>query len=70
MRRAALAYGFSELLEGLANVLERECTLLPPTAHPDAAIQLQHAYEALRSHDRKDSRQNITPLKTTFSGND
>ncbi|XP_064079938.1 integrator complex subunit 14-like isoform X2 [Macrobrachium nipponense] len=70
VRRAALAYGFGELLEGLANVLERECTLLPSTAHPDAAIQLQHAYEALRNHDKKDFRQNIAPLKTTFSAND
>lgn len=70
VRKAALSYGFGELLEGLANVLERECTLLPSTAHPDAAIQLQHACEALRNHDKKDFRQNITPHKTTFSGND
>ncbi|KAG7165110.1 Integrator complex subunit 14-like [Homarus americanus] len=70
VRKAALSYGFGELLEGLANVLERECTLLPSTAHPDAAIQLQHAYEALRNHDKKDIRQNVAPLKTTFSGND
>lgn len=70
VRRAALSYGFGELLEGLASVLERECTLLPSSAHPEAAIQLQHAYEALRNHDKKDTRQNIVPLKTTYSGND
>ncbi|XP_063600703.1 integrator complex subunit 14-like [Penaeus indicus] len=70
VRRAALSYGFGELLEGLASVLERECTLLPSSSHPVAAIQLQHAYEALRNHDKSDFRQNITPLKTTFTGND
>ncbi|CAL4122345.1 unnamed protein product, partial [Meganyctiphanes norvegica] len=70
LRRAAISYGFPELLEGLANVLERECTLLPSTAHVDAAMQLQHAYEALRNHDKKDIRHNIAPLKTSFSGND
>lgn len=70
VRRAALSYGFGELLEGLASVLERECTLLPSTASPVAAIQLQHAYKALRNHNKKDFRQNITPLKTTYSGND
>lgn len=70
VRRAALSYGFGELLEGLASVLERECTLLPSSAHPEAAIQLQHAYEALRNQDKKDARQNIMPLKTTYSGND
>ncbi|XP_042857135.1 integrator complex subunit 14-like [Penaeus japonicus] len=70
VRRAALSYGFGELLEGLASVLERECTLLPSSASPVAAIQLQHAYKALRNHNKKDFRQNITPLKTTYSGND
>ena len=63
-------YGFLELLEGLANVLEKESVMLPSSAHPDASIQLQHAYQSLRNHDKKDARQNIVPLKTAFSAND
>ena len=70
VRRAALMYGFPELLEGLACVLERESMMLPSSAHPDASIQLQHAYQTLRNHDKRDVRHNIIPLKTAFAGND
>ncbi|KAG8429531.1 hypothetical protein GDO86_019914 [Hymenochirus boettgeri] len=35
--KAALAFGFLDLLKGVSDMLERECTLLPDTAHPDAA---------------------------------
>ncbi|ELU02608.1 hypothetical protein CAPTEDRAFT_229105 [Capitella teleta] len=43
VRRAALSFGFYELLESAAQLLERECTQLPGNAHPDAAFQLTHA---------------------------
>ena len=34
LKRAALALGFTELLEEMASILERECSGLPGTAHP------------------------------------
>ncbi|XP_028921339.1 integrator complex subunit 14 isoform X2 [Ornithorhynchus anatinus] len=72
LRKAALALGFLDLLKGVADMLERECTLLPDTAHPDAAFQLTHAAQQLKlaagpadpaAYDR-----NIAPLQTDFSG--
>ncbi|CAG2177615.1 unnamed protein product [Oppiella nova] len=47
-RRAALSFGFYSLIEGLASILERECRMLPGSAHPEAALQLTHAVNALR----------------------
>jgi len=34
LKRAALALGFHELLEGVAAIFERECSILPGSAHP------------------------------------
>ena len=34
LKRAALALGFTELLEGMAAIFERESSILPATAHP------------------------------------
>ncbi|XP_043933919.1 integrator complex subunit 14 isoform X2 [Protopterus annectens] len=72
LRKAALAFGFLELLKGVADMLDRECTLLPDTAHPDAAFQLTHAAQQLKfastgkpEHSVYDH--NITPLQTDFS---
>lgn len=71
LRKAALAFGFYELLDGLARILERECTLLPGTAHPDAALQLTHAANALKAPTTLDSyNEQIMPLKTKFSSSD
>lgn len=70
LRKAALAFGFHDLLEGLSAILERECTMLPGTAHPDAALQLTHAVAALRSSIKKDYHHAITPLRTNFSTDD
>ncbi|KAL7648899.1 UNVERIFIED_CONTAM: hypothetical protein RMT77_000833 [Armadillidium vulgare] len=66
VRKAALMYGFPELLNGLANLLERECYNLPSSTHPEAAIQLQHASEALRLWDKKDPRHNIAHYKSSY----
>ncbi|XP_013403665.1 integrator complex subunit 14 [Lingula anatina] len=68
VRKAALSLGFMELLEALSTMLDRECTLLPGTAHPDAALQLSHAANSLRSDNAKEYSQNILPLSTNFSG--
>ncbi|XP_066557346.1 integrator complex subunit 14 [Amia ocellicauda] len=73
LRKAALALGFWELLKGVAELLERECTLLPDTAHPDAAFQLSHAAQQLRLASTGDSQHasfahNIVPMPTDFSG--
>uniref|UniRef100_A0A3P8ZE18 Integrator complex subunit 14 n=1 Tax=Esox lucius TaxID=8010 RepID=A0A3P8ZE18_ESOLU len=73
LRKAALAFGFWELLKGVAELLERECTLLPDTAHPDAAFQLSHAAQQLKLASTGDSQyslfeHNINPMHTDFSG--
>ncbi|XP_061414019.1 integrator complex subunit 14-like isoform X1 [Lethenteron reissneri] len=73
LRRAALAFGFWELLRGVADVLERECTLLPSSAHPDAAFQLAHAAQQMRLAARPDLHRAtaydccVAPLPTNFS---
>lgn len=70
MRRAALSFGFYDLLDGMASILERECTLLPGTAHPDAALQLTHAATALRNNHYRDYNAHIMPLRTKFMSDD
>lgn len=64
IRKAALAFGFLELLDGVASILERECTMLPGTSHPEAALQLSHAAQELRT--LKGFENFILPLKTDF----
>jgi hypothetical protein len=67
-RRAALSIGFYGIIQGMATILERECTLLPGTAHPEAALQLTHAVTALRSPCTLESVYTpIYPLKTRFN---
>lgn len=69
LRSAALALGFFELLEATAKLLERECTMLPATAHPDAALQMTHAANSLRhSEFARDASRLIMPLQTNFTG--
>ncbi|ESO88197.1 hypothetical protein LOTGIDRAFT_206942 [Lottia gigantea] len=67
IRRAALSFGFLELLDAIATMIERECTMLPGTAHPSAALQLSHAVNTLRSEMASDASQIILPLQTNFS---
>ncbi|MCJ8733312.1 hypothetical protein PDJAM_G00221820 [Pangasius djambal] len=73
LRKAALAFGFWDLLKGVAELLERECTLLPDSAHPDAAFQLSHAAQQLKLASSGDPKYAafdhvITPMLTDFSG--
>lgn len=67
LRRAALALGFYELLDAVAQLLDRECTLLAGNTHPDAALQMAHVASFLRSEVARDAEQNIVPLQTNFS---
>ncbi|XP_051166296.1 integrator complex subunit 14 [Leptopilina boulardi] len=66
LRRAALSMGFVELLEGLALIFERECTLLPPNLHPDCTIQMGHVADMLRKPYSRELKNNITPVRTKF----
>ena len=66
-RRAALNFGFHSLLEAMVSMLERECTLLPGTAHPSAALQLTHAANFLKGEHATNATQNLTPLQTNFA---
>ncbi|OQR77074.1 UPF0464 protein C15orf44-like, partial [Tropilaelaps mercedesae] len=74
VRRAAISYGFTDLLEALSSILERECTLLPGTAHPDAALQLSHAASQLKppapgTGPLPDADVPIAPLRTKYFQN-
>ncbi|XP_076810514.1 integrator complex subunit 14-like [Clavelina lepadiformis] len=69
LRRAALAFGFHELLEGISSLLERECTLLPGTAQPEAMLQLSHAARELKASVGAGYEHNLEPLKTDFKFN-
>lgn len=70
LRRAALSFGFHDLLDAMATMLDRECTMLPGTAHPDASMQLAHAANALRSDKATDFTQLVMPLRTNFTQED
>ncbi|CAA9998742.1 unnamed protein product [Nesidiocoris tenuis] len=66
VRRAAICVGFLSLIDGLAAILDRECTLLPSSTHPACAIQLTHAAQALRDSLSKDHKYIIAPMKMSF----
>ncbi|XP_012151503.1 integrator complex subunit 14 isoform X3 [Megachile rotundata] len=66
LRRAAASMGFVELLEGLACILERECTLLPPNLNPDCTIQMGHVASMIRKPEFLELRYNIPPARTRF----
>jgi len=46
LRKAALAFGFLDLLKGVADMLERECTLLPDTAPYCMQQEIKLPYES------------------------
>lgn len=66
LKRAAISYGFLELFDGLAAIFERECTLLPGTAHPDCALQLTHVAGLLRKRSVQDPKTSIAAMRTNF----
>ena len=61
IKKAALSIGFYELLEGIASIFDRECALLPGTAHPECHMQLTHAASELRKRQAYDADYNIAP---------
>jgi len=70
LRRAAICFGFVELLDTLAGILERECTSLGTHVHPECGIQMSHAVESLRAPASRDPKTTIYPVKTAFNSHD
>ncbi|XP_017785176.1 PREDICTED: von Willebrand factor A domain-containing protein 9 [Nicrophorus vespilloides] len=66
LRKAAIQLGFMDLLTGLAFIFEQECTQLPGSAHPDCALQLTHAADALRKP--PNIKHVIVPMQTNYTG--
>ncbi|XP_055622360.1 integrator complex subunit 14 isoform X2 [Toxorhynchites rutilus septentrionalis] len=67
IRRAALSLGFLELLDGLANIFEREAAALGPSASPDCTIQLKHAASELRKPTNRDMKAVIQAMPTKYN---
>lgn len=65
--KAALAMGFVELLEGLANVFEREMTQLPHASNVDCTMQLQHTSSELRKLALGEGKMPIVAYPTKFN---
>ncbi|CAB3385064.1 Hypothetical predicted protein, partial [Cloeon dipterum] len=70
VRKAALVFGFIDLLFRLAEILDRECHSLPGSAHPDCALQLTHSAAILRNRSCLDVNYTIQPMRTKFGGSD
>ena len=71
VRKAALTFGFYELFDGLAIILERELINLSSSnaANPETILQLTNCITALRNPEFKDFRKDIQPFVNTASFN-
>ncbi len=69
VRKAALSFGFYELFEGLAMMLERELSNTNVIANPETILQLSHSINCLRSNDCKDYRKDILPFVSNIVTN-
>jgi len=67
LKRAAVCLGFYELLDGMAQICERECGLLPSTVSPDCSIQLTYVAQVLRSPECYNVNHQIAPKWTQFN---
>lgn len=67
IKKAALGIGFHELLDGVASIFDRECALLPGSAHPECSMQLAHAATELRKRQAYEPDYNIAPMPSKFS---
>jgi len=67
LKRAAVCLGFYELLEGVAQICERECGLLPANVSPDCAIQLTYVAQVLRSPECYNVKHVVQPKLTHFN---
>ncbi|VVC42326.1 von Willebrand factor, type A [Cinara cedri] len=66
IRKSAIAYGFTDLLTSLAELLEFECSKLPGNTHPDGALQLTHAAMILQTPLGMDPKYTACPLVTKY----
>ena len=64
VRKAALTFGFFELFDGLAVILERELIYLNTSNPPntDTILQLSHCVTCLRAPEYRDFRKDIQPF--------
>lgn len=67
LKKAAVCLGFYELLEGVAQICERECGLLPANVSPDCAIQLTYVAQILRSPECYNVKHIVQPKLTHFN---
>lgn len=67
IKKAALSVGFYELLEGIATIFDRECALLPGSAHPDCSMQLSHAASELRKRQSYNVEYLIPTMASKYS---
>lgn len=64
VRKAALSFGFYELFEGLAQMLQRELTNPSNMNNQDMMVQLNHCIFCLRAPEFKEYRKDIQPFVT------
>jgi len=64
IRKAALSIGFYELMDGVASIFEKECAILPGTAHPECHMQLTHAAQELRKPQAYEPDYSISAMPT------
>jgi len=64
VRKAALSFGFYDLFEGIALMLQRELNNMSSTNNPEILLQLQHCINCLRLPEFKEFRKDISPFVT------
>ncbi len=64
VRKAALSFGFYELLEGVAQMLQREMANATNMTNQEMMIQLNHCVFCLRSPEFREYRKDIQPFAT------
>lgn len=62
VRKAALSFGFYDLFEGLAQMLNRELNSPSTANNPEVLLELQHCITCLRLPEFKDFRKDIVPF--------
>ena len=64
VRKAALSFGFYELFEGLAQMLQRELNNNSNMNNQELIVQLNHTIYCLRAQEYKEFRKDIIPYST------
>lgn len=65
--KAALAMGFLELLEGMANLFEREMSQMPHASNADCTLQLRHTFTELRKLAKGEGKIPIVAYPSKFN---